>query len=226
MNLNKYLLIVAVSLIPVASYATGFSGPYVGAQFGLVNGTDKNTEQSYGSANGYTADISPKANEFGLMGGYNRTLDNDLVLGAEADYETRSGDSSTLYKNFGVPDPNFPIKTKLKAAYALRAKLGRMFNENQTLAYVSAGFAAANITRTYYDNSIPTSWENSKWQNGWTAGLGVEHLFKPNISARLEYNYADYGQAEIDSSPIYGAGTTELQKYHESSFRVGVAYRF
>jgi outer membrane immunogenic protein len=226
MNLKNFLLIVAVSSIPVASHATGFSGPYAGAQLGMVNGTDSGTELFNGAADGYTTETSPKGNAYGLLGGYNWTLDNNLILGVEADYEQRSADGSSEYKLNGTPDPQFPVKTKLNAAYSLRAKLGYAFNENKTLAFVTAGVAAANIARTYSDTAVPASIEVSKSQNGWAAGLGVEHLIKQNISVGLEYRYADYGKTDVDTSAIYGAGYTQPQKYHESSFRVAVAYRF
>ena len=226
MNLKELPLIVALGLIPVASSAAGFTGPYVGAQLGLVNGADSGTELLNGAADGYTTDTSPKGNTYGLLGGYNWPLDNNLVVGVEADYEQRSANDSILYKNFGVPDPQFPFETKLKAAYSLRAKLGYAFNENQSLAYVTAGIAAADISRTYSDTLAVATIEDSKIQNGWAAGLGVEHLIKQNISVGLEYRYADYGQADVNTSAIFGAGYTQPQKYHESSFRVGMAYRF
>ena len=44
-----------------------------------------------------------------------------------------------------------------------------------------AGYTAARIKRTYYDFRAPASEEtHTKWQDGWTLGLGAE--FMPRVN--------------------------------------------
>jgi outer membrane immunogenic protein len=45
----------------------------------------------------------------------------------------------------------------------------------------------------------------SKTRTGWTVGAGLEHIFAPNWSAFVEYNYIGLGTQTITFSPINGA---------------------
>ena len=66
---------------------------------------------------------------------------------------------------------------------------------------------------------------------GWTIGAGVEHLLAPNWLVRLEYRYADLGQA----NPTFfaynlGAGGDDRVLAHiyvrTHAVDLGVAYKF
>lgn len=224
---TKLLLALAALTVPVmASASTGLGGPFVGAYVASVDGNDKGIEiaKSSGAPSGYTQETSPEGAAFGLLGGYNWMF-NNLLVGVEADYETRSLDDSSPQKYLGAPDSNYPVKTELSAAYSLRAKLGYAFNAQRTMVYVTAGYAAADIKRTF--TSIPSakSLSDSGWQDSLATGLGVEHLINNNFSVRADYLVADYGDTTIDASSLY-FDSIEKQSYDEQSFRIGVAYNF
>ena len=71
------------------------------------------------------------------------------------------------------------------------------------LLYGTAGFAYGDVT----------AFQRSNTSTGWTAGGGVEWLFAPHWSAKLEYLYVD-----LDSSGINGAFTGwELGNNHPSA---------
>ena len=38
---------------------------------------------------------------------------------------------------------------------------------------------------------------DSGLQDGWTMGVGIAYAFSPNISARLEYAYYDFGEIAV-----------------------------
>lgn len=222
MKAKLFLALAVLSVPAMASAEGGLGGPFVGGYLGNVDGSDSGKEIAGGTPDGYTQKTSPSGAVYGLLGGYNWVLGNSLVLGVEADYEARSADDQSVQKNNGVPT-TFPVKTELDAAYSLRAKLGYAFNAKTTLVYVTAGYAAADIKRTFTDGAQSVS--DSGWQDGTTVGLGVEQLFKDHISVKVEYRTADYGDTTVDVSSMW-LGSKEKQSYDEQSFRVGVAYKF
>ena len=57
---------------------------------------------------------------------------------------------------------------------------------------------------------------------GWTAGAGVEYAFAPAWSAKLEYNYMDFGNDAVSFAP--GTLTNIDQQIHAVKF--GVNYKF
>lgn len=227
MKTKLFLALAALTVPVMASAAAGLGGPFVGAYVASVDGNDKGVELFNGATNGNTQETSPAGSAFGLLGGYN-WLFNNFLVGVEADYETRSVDGSSVQKYLGVPDSNYPVKTEVSAAYSLRAKLGYAFNAQRTMVYVTAGYTAADIKRTFTAITPTTvgSVSDSGWQDSLATGLGVEHLVNNNFSVRADYLVADYGDTTIDTSSIYGTGIIEKQSYDEQSIRIGVAYNF
>jgi len=224
--LKAKLLALAVLSVPaLASAAGNFNGPFLGGYLGYVDGNDSGKEQYLGATDGWTQETSPKGTTFGLLGGYNWLFANNLFVGAEADYEGRSADDTSTQKYLGVPASTYPVKTELKAAYSLRAKFGYAIKQ-KTAVYVTAGYAAADIKRTFSYTSLPLSESHTDWQDGWTAGVGVEHLFPAHIALRAEYRYADYGDTNVSTANVFGTGYDEKQSYDEQSLRIGVAYQF
>lgn len=229
--MKKLSLIASLSIgfaLPQSVFADSkFDGFYAGVQVGYVDGKDKGQEYKDGVANTYTQKTTPDSLLIGGFVGFNKVLENNMLVGIETDYEYRGGSDKSFQKDEGVPDLDYPVKTKLKDAGSLRARLGYLFNEDKTLGYLTAGYATANVKRTFSDLSPPNSEYHSKWHDGWTAGFGAEHLVSEKILVKAEYRYSDYGRETISTAQVYVDGTEEKQKYQdEQSFRIGVAYHF
>jgi outer membrane immunogenic protein len=117
------------------------------------------------------------------------------------------------------------------------------------LAYATGGFAYGNVTldtawtaqeslgSTVFPG-IATQSNVSKTLTGWTAGGGVEWLFKPSWSANLEYTYynltglnasANIAQTNASTSPpaLWGsaAANTSLS-LSVGTIRLGINYHF
>ena len=223
--LNLLLAGLVLSTPLVAGAAYRFHGPYAGLQLGYVDGQDDGTEFNGGTPNDYTQETSPRGMAYGLLAGYNMRFGNGFVFGIEADYEGRSADDTSLQKYQGVADSSYPVKTDLKEAASIRARLGQVFNGGQTMVYGTAGYALAKIERTFHN--LPDSVSDTSWQDGWTVGAGVEHFVGRQLSMRAEYRYADYGEEDITAvRALWGAGYMERQEYTEHAFRIGVTYHF
>lgn len=204
-----------------------FDGFYGGVQVGYVDGEDKGKEYDGGVPDGWTQKTTPDSGLIGGFVGFNKVLENNFLVGIEADYEYRGGSDKSFQKDEGITDTDYQIKTKLKDAGSIRARLGYLFNEGNTLGYLTAGYATANIKRTVSDLFYQDSESHSKWHDGWTVGFGAEHLVSEKISVKAEYRYSDYGRETISSAQVYGDGYEQKQKYQdEQSIRIGAAYHF
>jgi len=52
-------------------------------------------------------------------------------------------------------------------------------------------------------------------------GAGYEQMLGKNVSARIEYNYSDYGNDQL-----VGAGGPATLNYHRHAVMTGVNFRF
>ncbi len=220
-RLLKLLVAGMVLSAPAITYAADrFQGPFAGIYFGYVDGEDDGVEYGAvtGLPNGYAQQASPAGGALGAMGGYDWRFGSNFVLGVEADYEVRGAAEDDVTQTFNGSPTIFAVGTTLEDAGSIRVKLGYEFNGGKTLAYVTGGYAAAKIERYYVSNL-----RDSSWQDGWTAGLGVEHFISDKFSVKADVRYADYG-TEVLYVPNWD--TNEHQKYDETSVRFGMMYHF
>jgi outer membrane immunogenic protein len=67
-----------------------------------------------------------------------------------------------------------------------------------------------------------------KTRSGWTVGAGLEHMFAPNWSAFVEYDYIRLGDRTVTFSPINGGVTSFNYQIDQNihTVLVGLNYRF
>lgn len=176
-----------VAAAPVFSW-TGF---YIGGNAGY----------SWGSGQGALSGVSQDGWLAGGQMGYNFQLQNNVLVGVEADIQ--GGDMSGSAGPF--------TDSKLDYLGTVRARLGYAFD--RVLPYVTGGVAYGRNTITDY------GFESSKTHVGWTAGAGLEYALTNNWTARAEYLYTDLGSKTYDAIGTE-AGLTS------STARLGVNYKF
>jgi outer membrane immunogenic protein len=67
---------------------------------------------------------------------------------------------------------------------------------------------------------------NEEWRTGWVAGVGVEKMFLPHWSAKIEYLHFDLGNA-IQYMPTAVAGGSSVHVLERGDIvRVGINYQF
>ena len=232
--MKNLLITVALLLLSTLAFADNeFSGPYIGIQAGWVNGRDGGSEFTppNPTPNGENLISKPSGALYGLTAGYNWLFDNDVLLGIELGVEKRNANDSRAAYADGIPVPNYPYRTELETSVSVMPKLGHLIANGTTLLFVTAGYELADIKRTYTNND----WNHgafdsaSNWQGGWAGGLGVERVIKENLTAKIEYRYADLGKhnfpvGALDSDPV--GHWVEKQSYIENSIRVGLMYHF
>ena len=140
------------------------------------------------------------------------------------------------------------IKQKINYLGTVRTRLGYLVYPT-FLVYGTGGFAYGNITLdtawtaqeslgTAVFPPIITQNNINKTPTGWTAGGGIEWLFKPNWSAMLEYTYyslndvnvpATLAQSNESISPpaLWGSATANTGLSLSAwTIRLGINYHF
>ncbi len=170
----------------------------------------------------------------GLQVGYNFQFNPSIVVGAEADFDGSSlggngpGNgynfyaspfASSIYPNFAYNGVLVPVaainggKLSLDWFGTVRGRAGWLFTPT-LLVYGTAGFAYGGVQ----------AWGQSNTRTGWTAGGGLEWMFAPNWSAKVEYLYMDLSSGGVTG----GWGWNYGYHFHPevNIVRAGVNYHF
>jgi outer membrane immunogenic protein len=201
--------------LPVFSW-TGF---YIGADVGYAWGKDTTTEYltATNTFTGFNPSYKINSAVGGLYGGYNYQI-GSAVLGIESDIE-----AANIRGGFNDPSVGGAGTTLLDWQGSLRGRLG--FAADKVMFYGTGGLAFADISHTYTNLVTGVAETTSGLRAGWTAGAGVEIALTPNLLARVEYRYTDYGPYRYDSVTSF-PGFTGQQEPRFNAIRVGAAYKF
>lgn len=141
----------------------------------------------------------------------------NVVVGGELDASGASLKGST------APDPAFFLSGFSADFRALATGTGRIgYASGSVLGYAKAGFAWANID---FQSALGTPFpiDVNHQRAGWTAGAGVEVALVGNLSARLEYDYIDFGAASISLGDRLGPSNVSHQLH---LVNLGLNWRF
>lgn len=175
-----------------------FNGPFVGIQGGW--------QQDRLGVNIGIDSGSLKTDGFAYGGqlGYDLRTGSNVVIGGEFSVTGATGSTTVDGIELGVG-------RTLNAT----ARLGYVLGDNH-LIYARGGYTNARFTA---DDGIDDDGEN---RGGFTIGAGYEQAFARNVSARLEYNYSDYGSEDL--SDLVGARASAGLSRH--AITAGLNFRF
>ena len=186
-----------------------WTGFYVGFGGGGSFGASNNLTVS-NNADTSRADIGQFYRDGGFSGGqigYNFSgfgWGNQVVLGVETDIQ-----GSSINSGFTRSDLNYSFNPALFSARqsidyfgTVRGRLGYSFGN--ALIYATGGFAYANVdTKVSLAGTAGGGFTNflssNQTETGWVVGGGLEYLFAPNWSAKVEYQYIDLGSQTISA---------------------------
>jgi outer membrane immunogenic protein len=191
----------AANSMPVKAIApqSSWQGSYIGLHGGYGWADyDRNLP-------GTTYSLKPDGWFGGMQAGYNWVYAPNMLFGFEID--SAWGD---LKKN-GIGSNAAPATAKIDDLGTARFRLGyvagdMLYYGTAGAAYAQEKFSSAAGSSTRLDHL------------GWVAGGGVEYKFAPQWSAKLEYNYADLGEAK------YFYGVAKSSDLTLQTVKVGINY--
>ena len=199
-------------VLPATYDWTGF---YIGGHVGYGWAT-KDWRDSFG-----LFDVSTNLNGFlgGGQVGFNYQV-QQFVFGVEGDFSW-TGIKGGSTQNAVIAAPvGSTFNTDVNWTSTLTGRLGLAFD--RWLVYGKGGVAWARDRFSTTAYTFPASVDVTDTRLGWTAGAGVEYAFLPNWSAKLEYNFMDFGNKAVSFAP--GRSTDVDQQIHAVKF--GINYKF
>jgi outer membrane immunogenic protein len=224
------------AVAPVALY--DWSGTYIGGVIGGAWGTNDISDPGLGIVGTLIGvPVIQTNNPSGFIGGIeggSRYQFGKLVVGWEGDitWGSLNNTSTTTFTSplvAGIPFSR-SITTDTKWVATAVSTLG--IAHNNWLLYGKAGVAWENVN--YTDNwavaGIPLfGGTGSDNRTGWTVGTGLEWAFYQNWSAKVEYDYLDFGTKNVAiNGSLLGLGIQAgiQDNNHINQFKAGLNYRF
>ena len=139
------------------------------------------------------------------------------MIGIEAEY------SWLANGNGGVTFPaGTVVSTNSDQLGSVTGRLGYSFGP--TLLYAKGGYAwKDNNTLTASLAGVPVALTGGSNNDGYTVGAGLEYMFAPNWSAKIEYQYYNFGSTTfLTAGSAFGTRITD----DEHTVKGGINYRF
>lgn len=155
----------------------------------------------------------------GVQGGADYQFATNWVIGIEAQYSWMSSN------NTGVIFPGG--STAVEDTRGLGSVTGRLgYAWGPTLVYAKGGYAWRDSDLGVATAAgLPAAYTTSGNRNdGYTVGAGLEYLFAPNWSAKVEYQYYKFGDTTFTGGPADVVGTSFRNDEH--TVKAGINYRF
>ena len=155
----------------------------------------------------------------GVQGGADYQFAPSWVIGVEAQY------SWLASNNTGVLFPGGVLVTS--NSDQLGSVTGRLgYTWGPALLYGKGGFAWKDRNNLGVSvNGVPQPFTtDGNHRDGYTVGAGLEYMFAPSWSAKVEYQYYNFGDTTFTSAPAPIVGVRFRDDEH--TVKAGVNYRF
>jgi outer membrane immunogenic protein len=189
-----------------------WTGLYIGGHIG----------GAFNSNNNFGGLTTGNNNDARFLGGFQVGGDYQFapnwVIGLEGQYSFLSNN------NNGIVFPGGSVYTNNQRA--LGSVAGRIgYTWGPALLYVKGGYAYSDNNESVVNGGVPVAFAfSSGHRDGYTVGGGLEYMFAPNWSAKIEYQYYNFGSSQF-VTPValaqFGSFTTD-----DHVVRAGVNYRF
>jgi|ERR1041385_6354371 len=234
---------------PVMAPVWNWSGFYIGINGGYSWGRSSRDLNFFNPLNGVTIATGTGGGRdlngglFGGQVGYNWQASN-WVFGLEADaqWTGQRGSTTVLCPVAGCFPTVVPggtvasLEDKLQWFATFRGRVGVTVTPS-VLLYATGGGAWGEVQSTlglggFTATGIPVTvaGTTSTDRFGWTVGAGIEAMFSPNWSAKIEYLYLDMGSISnsvvLPTAAGFPLGANVTSRITDNIIRAGINYHF
>jgi outer membrane immunogenic protein len=150
----------------------------------------------------------------GLQGGADYQFAPNWVLGVEGQYSWLSGNVGAVFPG------GFAYNNNQRGLGSVTGRVGYTWGPG--LLYVKGGYAYSDNNESVTLGGVPVAFAiNGDHRNGYTVGAGLEYMFAPSWSAKIEYQYYNFGNANFITPVPFGSFTTD-----DHTVKAGLNYRF
>jgi outer membrane immunogenic protein len=154
----------------------------------------------------------------GVQGGADYQFAPSWVAGFEGQYSWLGRNTATAVFPVGLAYNN-----NQRALGSLTGRVGYAWGPS--LLYVKGGYAYSDNSETLTRAGIPVAFAlDRSHRDGYTVGAGVEYMFAPSWSAKVEYQYYDFGSTRFIAPVVmvpFGSFSND-----EHTLKAGLNYRF
>jgi outer membrane immunogenic protein len=188
-----------------------WTGFYVGGHVGGAFSSDNNFNGLATGNNGNGRFLG------GLQVGGDYQFNPNVVVGVEGQYSWIGGSVGAAFPG------GYAYTNSQRGLGSITGRVGYTWGPG--LLYVKGGYAYSDNNESVTLGGVPVAFATSgDHRNGYTIGAGVEYMFAPSWSAKLEYQYYNFGNANFTAPAALvptGSFTTD-----DHVVKVGVNYRF
>jgi outer membrane immunogenic protein len=199
-----------VYVAPIYNWTGFYIGGHIGGAFAGNNGFAGTTNSSNsGSFLG------------GLQVGADYQFAPNWVLGIEGQYSWLGSNTNTVaFNGLGA---GYVYNDNQRGLGSVTGRFG--YTWGPALLYVKGGYAYSDYNESLALGGVPQAFAlNSSHHDGYTVGAGLEYMFAQNWSAKIEYQYYDFGRTNFVTPVVLsGFGNT---RDSDQTVKVGVNYRF
>ena len=197
---------------PYAAPLYNWTGFYIGGHLGGVFSDNNNFGGLATGNNGNGRFLG------GFQGGADYQFNPNWVIGAEAEYSWIAGNNGSIIFPGG--------QTYINNQRGLGSVTGRLgYTWGPGLLYVKGGYAFADNNESVIVGGASTPFGlTGDHSNGWTVGAGLEYMLTPNWSAKIEYQYYNFGNSSFTAPAAlvpFGSFRTD-----DHVVKAGINYRF
>ncbi len=153
----------------------------------------------------------------GLQVGADYQFAPNWVLGIEGQYSWLSGNIGAIFPG------GFVYNNNQRGLGSVTGRFGYTWGPG--LLYVKGGYAYSDNNETVTLGGVPVAFAiDGNHRDGYTVGAGLEYMFAPSWSAKVEYQYYNFGSAaSLPRPPLvpFGSFTTD-----DHTVKAGLNYRF
>ncbi|ABD88645.1 outer membrane beta-barrel protein [Rhodopseudomonas palustris] len=184
-----------------------WTGFYIGGHVGGAFAGDNNISGNDGQFLG------------GVQIGADYQFTRNWVVGLEAQYSWLPSND-----NGGLAFPGGSLVTQdNRGLGSVTGRLG--YTWGPALLYAKGGYAFRDSSLDLSNTGVGVPFTTSgNHRDGYTVGAGLEYMFAPNWSAKVEYQYYDFGNTTFTGGPpdVLGASV----RNDEHTVKAGLNYRF